>query len=148
MTPIMDDATSTLTPRTRSISLHPKVLLAAVLAAVAMVPVAVFLAAVGVLILQVAGGAATDTSTVVMVVAIAVTDFWGGGIVSALTRARRADVAVSWALARIPILIIAALISTRFAVLAPLLLVIAGGAAWIGARMAMVQARIRASAAR
>ena len=75
--------------------LHPKLLLASALIATVMIPVQLFLSAVGVLVLKMAGGAATDTSLVVTVAAIAVSDFWGGGIVYMLTRAERRNIVMA-----------------------------------------------------
>ncbi len=123
--------------------LHPKLLLAAALVAALMVPVQALLAAAGVLVLQVAGGAATDTSLVVTIAGIAVTDFWGGGIVYTLTRANRQSIVVAWAIARIPVLVLVGLVSTNLAILAPITFVLGICAAWGGARVAQTQAQIR-----
>lgn len=127
--------------------LHPKLLLASALIATVMIPVQLFLSAVGVLVLKMAGGAATDTSLVVTVAAIAVTDFWGGGIVYMLTRAERSRIVVAWAIARVPLLVLIGLFSRNLALLAPVTLALGLLAAWAGARMAASQSALARRAA-
>ena len=127
--------------------LHPKLLLASALIATVMIPVQLFLSAVGVLVLKMAGGAATDTSLVVTVAAIAVSDFWGGGIVYMLTRAERRNIVMAWAIARVPILVLIGLFSRNLALLAPVTLALGILAAWAGSRMAESQAALAKRAA-
>src|SRR5690606_5764425 len=98
---------------------HPRAVLAALLVAIVMVPVGLFLAALGVWVLELSGGAARDTSIVVAVAAFAISDFWGGAIVATLTRARAPQVAVCWAIARLTVLVLIALVATRMLPLVP-----------------------------
>ncbi len=125
------------------VQLHPRLLLAALIVAVLMVPVGSFIAALGVKVLDLSGGAAADTSVVVAIAGYLVSDFWGGGIVAALTRARALQVASEWTLARIPVLLVFALLLTRTAPVAPVQLVLAAFAAYAGARVARKQAALR-----
>ncbi len=127
--------------------LHPKLLMASALVAVVMVPVQLFLSAVAVLVLKMAGGAATDTSLVVTIAAIAVTDFWGGGIVYTLTRTDQRSIVAAWAIARLPILIFAGMLSHNLALLAPVIYALGVLAAWGGVRMAIKQSTLARRAA-
>lgn len=127
--------------------LHPKLLTASALVAVVMVPVQLFLSAVAVLVLKMAGGAATDTSLVVTVAAIAVTDFWGGGVVYTLTRTNPRSIVMAWGIARLPILIVIGLLSRNLALLAPVIFSIGMLAAWGGVRMAAKQSALAQRAA-
>lgn len=133
---------------TRSYALHPRMLIAAALVAVCMIPVGVLLSGLGVVVLKLAGGADTDTGLVTFVAAFAVTDFWGGGIAWSLTKAPRRDVTIAYTIMRLVILIVGAIISTRLAIVAPIQLIIAAPAVWFGVGMAQTQARLRATAAR
>ena len=128
--------------------LNPRILIAALLCSVVMIPVGLVLSVLGVFVLKLAGGADTDTGLVVFVAAIAVSDFWGGGATWALTKAARRDVTISWGIARIPALVVSALISTRLAIVAPIELLLALPAAWLGVSMAHTQSRLRAVARR
>ena len=123
--------------------LHPRLLLAAALVAVLMFPVGLFLAAVGVFVLELSGGAARDTSIVVAVAGYVVADFWGGGIVAALTRARAPQVAAAWGVARLGVLVLVALAAPKLLALVPIQLLLAVPAAWAGARVARKQAALR-----
>jgi hypothetical protein len=110
-----------------------------------MVPVSVVLAAIGIFVLDLAGGAATDTSLVVTITAVLVTDFWAGGIIRALTRIPARDIAVVWGIARAIILVLAALLIHRLAIIAPLQLVLAVPVAYVGAIAAARQAQLKHS---
>lgn len=122
---------------------HPRVVLAALLVALGMLLVGMFLAAVGVKVLDLSGGAARDTSLVVAVAAFVVTDFWGGGIVTMLTRASTPQVTVAWTIARGVVLVLIALVATRMLPLVPLQLAVAIPAAWAGSRVARKQLQLR-----
>lgn len=122
---------------------HPRAVLAALLIAFGMLIVGLFLAAVGVKVLDLSGGAARDTSLVVAVAAFVVTDFWGGGLVTMLTRARTAQVTLVWTIARGVILLLVALVATRMLPLVPLQLALAIPAAWAGSRVAHKQLQLR-----
>ncbi|MCW2949259.1 MAG: hypothetical protein JWN41_272 [Thermoleophilia bacterium] len=121
-----------------------RLVLAAFLVAFVMIPVGLFLSAVGIWVLDASGGAARDTSLVVAVAAFVVTDFWGGGILAALTRARAAQVTIVWGVARCAYLLVIALVATHLALLLPIQLVLALPAAWVGARASRKQAHLRA----
>ncbi|MCB0880433.1 MAG: hypothetical protein KDC46_15795 [Thermoleophilia bacterium] len=123
--------------------LHPRLLLAAMIVAVLMFPVGLFLAALGVKVLDLSGGAAHDTSMVVGIAGYLVSDFWGGGIVAALTRARAPHVAVAWTLARLTVLVLVVLAVPSLLAIAPIQLLLAAPAAWAGARAARKQAALR-----
>jgi len=123
--------------------LHPRLVLAALLVSVVMVPVGVFLAALGVWVLEVSGGAAKDTGVVVGIAGFVVADFWGGGLVAALTRARAPQVAMAWGIARLLVLLLAALVVTRLFAVLPIQLALSVPAAWAGARVARKQAALK-----
>lgn len=123
--------------------LHPRLLLGACIAAVVMFPVGLFLAAVGVAVLELSGGAARDTSIVVAIAGYVVADFWGGGIVAAITKARAPQVAAAWGAGRLLVLVLVALLAPGVAALLPVQLVLAVPAAWAGARVARKQAALR-----
>lgn len=122
---------------------HPRAVLAALLVAVAMLVIGLFLAALGVKVLDLSGGAARDTSIVVAIAAFVVSDFWGGGLVTMLTRTRPAQVALVWGIARTVILLLVALVATRMLVFVPLQLALAIPAAWAGSRVAHKQLQLR-----
>jgi hypothetical protein len=124
---------------------HPRVIACAALVAVAMVPVSVVLAALGIFVLELAGGAATDTSLVVTITAVLVTDFWAGGIIRALTRIPARDIAIIWGIARAIVLILAALLIHRLALVAPLQLLLAVPVAYVGAIAAARQSQLKKS---
>lgn len=123
--------------------LHPRLLMAAGLVTVLMFPVGLFLAALAIAVLEVSGGAARDTSIVVAMAGYVVADFWGGGIVAALTRARAPQVAAAWGLSRLVVLVLLGLVAPKLAVVLPVQLLLAVPAAWAGARVARKQAALR-----
>lgn len=123
--------------------LHPRLLMAAGIVAVLMFPVGLFLAALAIGVLELSGGAARDTSIVVAVAGYVVADFWGGGIVAALTRARAPQVAAAWGVARLAVLVVVALVAPRLVAVLPVQLLLAVPAAWAGARVARKQAALR-----
>jgi len=123
--------------------LHPRLLLAAGIVAILMLPVGVFLAALGVWVLDISGGAARDTSIVVGMAGVLVSEFWGGGIVATLTRARAPQVAVAWGIVRLVLLVLVALVVPRLMPVVPIQLALAIPAAWAGARVARKQASLR-----
>lgn len=118
----------------------------AVLAACAMLPVGLFLAALGVLALEISGGAAADTGLVVTTVALGVTDFWGGSLMYALTRRGAREVAAVWVLARALVLLLVVAVARDLAVVAPVSLALAAPAAWLGVRVGAKQAAMREAA--
>ncbi len=124
--------------------LHPRLLLAALLVGVVMLPLGALLARLGVWVLDISGGAASDTSVVVGMAGVAVTDFWGGGLVTTLTRVRAAQVAVAWGIIRLALLVVlfTSIVDDPIAVL-PIQLVVAVFAAYAGARVARKQAALR-----
>lgn len=113
------------------------------LVAIAMLAVGLMVAAFGVLVLKLAGGAAGDTSRVVLVAAYAVTDFWGGGIIGALVRRSSRDVAVAWLIARVVLLTVLSVVIGGFIGVAVVQAVLAAPAAWLGATMGYQQAQLR-----
>jgi hypothetical protein len=121
-----------------------RVLMAAGLVMVAMLLAGIALAGLGLGVLSLSGGAATDTGLVILLGAFAVTDFWGGGLVRTLTAADTRTVAVAWGVARMIAIVIGALLSTRMLMVAPVQLVIAVAAAAAGAHVAALQARLTA----
>lgn len=123
--------------------LHPRLLLAAGIGSIIMFPLGLFLAAVGIGVLKVSGGAATDTSVVVAIAGFAVADFWAGGAIAALTRARAPQVAVAWGIARFVVLLLVALAAPRLFTVLPIQLLIAPLAAWAGAKAARKQLALR-----
>ena len=123
--------------------LHPRLLLAAGLVALFMLPVGGFLAALGVKVLDVSGGAATDTSIVVGMAGVLVTEFWGGGLVATLTKVRAAQVAVAWGVVRLVLLLLVALVAPGLWPVVPIQLALAIPAAYAGARVARKQAALR-----
>jgi hypothetical protein len=123
--------------------LHPRLLLAAAIVAIFMFPVGLFLAALAIGVLELSGGAARDTSVVVAVAGYVVADFWGGGAVAALTRARAPQVATAWGVARAGVLLLVVLVAPKLLAVAPIQLVLAVPAAWAGARVARKQAALR-----
>jgi hypothetical protein len=125
------------------LQLHPRLLLASMILAVLMLPVGLILAAIGIGVLKVSGGAAHDTSIVVGIAGFVVADFWGGGIVAAITRARAPQVGVAWGIARLVVLGLLALVATGMAKFLPVQLVLSMPAAWAGARAARKQAALR-----
>jgi hypothetical protein len=131
------------TPLRTHLRLHPRLLLAALLVTIVMVPVGLFLAALGVKVLDVSGGAARDTSIVVGLAGYLVSDFWGGAIVTTLTGGRPPQVAVAWGLARLAVLLVAALLVPALLGVLPVQLLLAVPAAWAGARTARKQAALR-----
>ena len=125
---------------------HPRLLLAAAIVSVLMVPVGLFLAAVGVKVLDLSGGAARDTSIVVGIAGVLVSDFWGGGIVASVTRARAPQVAVAGGIVRLVALVALlafGVVDSGLVPLVPLQLALAVAAAWAGARVARKQAALR-----
>lgn len=126
-----------------NLRIHPRLILAASLVALLMVPVGIFLAALGVKVLDISGGAARDTSIVVGIAGYLVSDFWGGGIVAALTRVKALQVALVWGSVRFVLLLAAALVAPSLAILIPIQLGLAVPAAWAGARTARKQAALR-----
>ena len=122
---------------------HPRAVLAALLIAIVMLVVGLFLAAIGVKVLDLSGGAARDTSLVVAVAAFVVSDFWGGGLVTLLTRARTPQVTLVWTIARGIVLLLVALVATRMLPLVPIQLALAAPAAWAGSRVAHKQLQLR-----
>lgn len=129
------------------LDLPRRLLVAAALVATGMLPVGMFLAALGVLVLKVSGGAANDTSLVIAVAAYLVTDFWGGGIVAALTKVDARRIAISWAITRGALLLAIAIFLHDLAPLLPIQLGLAVPAAFFGARMSHKQASLRRAAA-
>ncbi len=125
--------------------LHPKLLMASAICAMVMIPTGMILTSLGVFVLKVSGGAATDTSLVILTAGFAVSDFWGGGIVKHLTRAADRDVAIAWLIARSVILVLFALVFSNLLILVPIQLVVALGAAYAGARVAAAQRMLRSS---
>ncbi len=123
--------------------IHPRLLLAAALVSIVMVPVGLFLAALGVKVLDISGGAARDTSIVVGIAGYLVSDFWGGGIVVALTRVRANQVPVAWGIARAGVLVLFVLAAPSLLAFAPIQLLLAIPASWAGARVARKQAALR-----
>jgi hypothetical protein len=123
--------------------LHPRLLLAAAMVAVVMFPVGLFLAALAIGVLKVSGGAAHDTSIVVAMTGYVVADFWGGGIVTHLTRARAPQVAAAWGVARAGVLVLVALAAPGLLAVVPIQLLLAIPAAWAGARVARKQAALK-----
>lgn len=123
--------------------IHPRLLLAALLVSVLMLPAGLFLAALGVWVLEVAGGAARDTGVVVGIAGFLVSDFWGGGLTTALTRARAVQVAVAWGMARLLVLLLVALVVPKLLPVLPIQLALAIPAAWAGSRVARKQAALR-----
>ncbi|MCZ4496006.1 MAG: hypothetical protein JWM25_589, partial [Thermoleophilia bacterium] len=121
----------------------PRLLLAALLVSLVMLPVGLGLAALGVWVLELSGGAARDTSIVVAIAGFLVAEFWGGGLVAALTKARELPIAVAWGIARIVALVGMAFLSTKMAPFIPVQLVLAVPAAWAGARTSRKQAALR-----
>ena len=110
----------------------------------ALLPVALFLAGLGVVALQISGGAARDTSLVVVVAAVGVTDFWGGSIVWAANRLRDArDITIAWVVARGVLLVLVALVADGFWPLVPVMLALAAPAAWLGVRVGTKQHALR-----
>ncbi|MCW2923669.1 MAG: hypothetical protein JWM98_1073 [Thermoleophilia bacterium] len=125
------------------VRLHPRLLLASLLVSLVMVPVGIFVAAIGVWVLEFSGGAAHDTSVVVAIAGYLVSDFWGGGIVTTLTRARPPQVAASWTLARLLVLGLFVLVAPTLAPVLPVQLLLAVPVAYAGARVARKQASLR-----
>ncbi|MCW2956126.1 MAG: hypothetical protein JWO69_995 [Thermoleophilia bacterium] len=123
--------------------LPARLLLAALLVSLLMVPVGLMLAALGVWVLEFSGGAADDTSIVVAIAGYLVADFWGGGLVAALTKARAFPIALAWGIARIVGLVAIALVSTKMAPFIPVQLALAVPVAWAGARTSRKQAALR-----
>lgn len=123
--------------------LHPRLLLAAMIVATLLVPVGIFVAALGIWVLDFSGGAARDTSVVVGIAGYLVSDFWGGGIVASLTKVRAPQVAIAWGIARLVVLLVIALVAPSLLAVLPVQLVLAIPAAWAGARVARKQAALR-----
>jgi hypothetical protein len=140
----IDSNTAPQPVRTRRLPELPRrLVLAAFLVAFAMLPVGLIVSAIGIWVLSASGGAARDTSLVIAVAGFLVTDFWGGGILAALTKARSAQVTFAWGIARVVYLVLIALVATRFALLVPVQLLLALPAAWAGARASRKQAQLR-----
>lgn len=127
----------------RLLRLHPRLVLAAAIVAVLMFPVGLFLAALAIGVLELSGGAAKDTSVVVAVAGYMVADFWGGGIVAALTRAQSPQVAAAWGIARAGVLLLVALAAPNLLAVVPIQLALAIPGAYAGARVARKQAALR-----
>jgi hypothetical protein len=125
------------------VHLHPRLLLAAAIIAILMFPVGLFLAALAIGVLELSGGAARDTSIVVAVAGYVVADFWGGGAVAAITRARAPQVAAAWGLARLGVLVLVAIAAPKLLAVVPIQLLLAVPAAYAGARVARKQAALR-----
>jgi hypothetical protein len=141
---IQDDAVDTAPLDLRELfRLHPRLLLAAGLVALFMLPVGGFLAALGVKVLDLSGGAAKDTSIVVGMAGVLVTEFWGGGLVATLTKVRAAQVAVAWGIVRLALLLLVALVAPGLWPVVPIQLALAIPAAYAGARVARKQAALR-----
>lgn len=83
----------------------------------AMAAVGLLLTSLAVLALELSGGAARDTSLVVMVVAIAVTDFWAGGIMLRITGRGVRPLVAWWIAARSVWFVLLAILMPAFAVL-------------------------------
>lgn len=110
--------------------------------AVALLPVGVVIWAVGLLVLHVAGGAAHDTSMVLFVVAMLVTDFWGGGIMHVASKLPAQRVVPPWVIARSVVLVILAVLIHALVWIVPIMIVLAIPAAYAGARTSTAQARM------
>lgn len=139
-----DDALARREAKARELlRVHPRLLLASGLVALFMLPVGGFLAALGVWVLDISGGAARDTSIVVGMAGVLVTEFWGGGLVTTLTKARAAQVAVAWGIARLAVLVLLALLVPKLLPVLPIQLALAIPAAYAGSRVARKQAALR-----
>ena len=125
------------------ITLRRRLLACAALVSAAMLFVGVLLAAVGILLLEMSGGAARDTSLVILVVAYAITDFWGASVVAVLTRGRIQDVTAAWTIVRTVTLVGFAVIAPQMYAIAAVMIVLAPAAAWAGARIGRAQAIMR-----
>lgn len=147
MTARTDDIESPIAPQPllrRLPELPRRLVLAAFIVALVMVPIGLFLSVIGIALLNAFGGAANDTSMVVVITAYVVTDFWGGGFLQALTKARSSQVTFAWGIARGVLLVLIALAVTRYALLLPVQFLLALPAAWAGARASRKQAQLRA----
>jgi hypothetical protein len=116
---------------------------AALLVALVMLVVGLFLAGIGVKVLDLSGGAARDTSLVVAVAAFAISDFWGGGLLTTLTRAQTLQVVIAWSVVRAVLLLLIGLVAHRLLLVAPVQLALAVPAAWAGSRIAHKQLQMR-----
>lgn len=124
-----------------------RLVLAAFLVALVMLPIGLFLSVIGIALLNAFGGAANDTSMVVVIAAYLVTDFWGGGFLQALTKARSSQVTFAWGIARGVLLVLIALVVTKYALLLPVQFLLALPAAWAGSRASRKQAQLKAQVA-
>jgi hypothetical protein len=94
------------------------------------------LVALAVLGLEWSGGAARDTSIVVAIAALAVTDFWAGGAMRAVTGLPLKPNLVCWMTARSAWLILIAIIFPAFALVIPVQIALAAAAFVAGTRFA------------
>lgn len=127
---------------------HPRLVLASALVTILMLPVGFVLSAIGIWGLEISGGAANDTSLVVLVTAFAVSDFWGGGIVATITKVRAREAATTWLMTRGALLLLLALVLPKMLPLLPIQIGLAFFAAWAGARSARKQAHLRSQVER
>jgi hypothetical protein len=108
-----------------------------------MIPVTIFVAALGVWVLEMSGGVARDTGITVAIAGAAVGDFWGGGLLAALTRAPARTTAAAWTFVRLIVLVLAALLVPRLLPVLVVQVVLAAIASWAGARVIRKQMALR-----
>jgi hypothetical protein len=108
----------------------------------AMLPIGLFITGLGLLVLKLAGGAAADTATVVMVLAFAATDLWGGWILEAATRLPADRIVPPWMAARVVVWLALLLLFGSLIWVLPVMFVLAVPAVYGGARASAAQARL------
>jgi hypothetical protein len=101
--------------------------------------VGLFLSAIAVMALEVSGGAARDTSIVVCVAAVAITDFWAGGLMRAITKHPFKPNLVCWLVVRSMWFLLAALVIPALVPVVGPQLALAALAFALGARFASAQ---------
>lgn len=122
---------------------NPRTLVKAFFIGVLMLIVGSFFAALAVKLLDLSGGAAHDTSLVVAIAAFAISDFWGAGILTMLTKLGSQQIVISWLLIRLLLLLFIGLIAKDMLIFLPVQILLAGVAAWVGARVGQKQVELR-----
>lgn len=127
-------------------ALAPRVFGYVVLISLALAFVGAFLATLGVFLLDLSGGAARDTSMVIVVAAFAVSDFWGGSLVAVRGDTSVQQVAIGYTVARAGLLVIATIAFPSLLPLTFAQLLLVAPTAGCGAAVGLRQLQLRQTA--
>lgn len=122
--------------RTRSARVLRSAPIAAIWLSLIFAAASLFLVAIAVLGLEWSGGAAKDTSLVVAIAALAVTDFWAGGAMRAVTGLSLRPNLLCWMIARSLWFALTAMVFPAFILVVPIQIAIAALAFVAGTKFA------------